>query len=183
MTIGLVGKKQGMTRVFTPEGDAIAVTVVSVEPNTITQIKSQDRDGYSSVQVTTGSKKEKHLKMSEMGHFKKNAINPGEGLWEFRITEEEAYYLAENDIDNLMDELDRNIPWWTELNNPRKRALLNMAYNVGTPTLMKFQKTLGLLESGQYEEASKEVLNSRWAKQVGRRADFISNVFLTGSEE
>jgi len=90
MTIGLVGKKQGMTRVFTPEGDAIAVTVVSVEPNTITQIKSQDRDGYSSVQVTTGSKKEKHLKMSEMGHFKKNAINPGEGLWEFRITEEEA---------------------------------------------------------------------------------------------
>ena len=112
----------------------------------------------------------------------KLTIGLGRNLEDNGITEEEAYYLAENDIDNLMDELDRNIPWWTELNNPRKRALLNMAYNVGTPTLMKFQKTLSLLESGQYEEASKEVLNSRWARQVGRRADFISNVFLTGDD-
>tara|TARA_R110001583_G_scaffold191349_2_gene356433 strand:+ start:57 stop:476 length:420 start_codon:yes stop_codon:yes gene_type:complete len=112
----------------------------------------------------------------------KLTIGLGRNLDDNGITEEEAYYLAENDIDNLMDELDRNIPWWTELNNPRKRALLNMAYNVGTPTLMKFQKTLSLLESGQYEEASKEVLNSRWARQVGRRADFISNVFLTGDD-
>ena len=112
----------------------------------------------------------------------KLTIGLGRNLEDNGITEEEAYYLAENDIENLMDELDRNIPWWTELNNPRKRALLNMAYNVGTPTLMKFQKTLSLLESGQYEEASKEVLNSRWARQVGRRADFISNVFLTGDD-
>jgi lysozyme len=112
----------------------------------------------------------------------KLTIGLGRNLEDNGITEEEAYYLAENDIDSLMDELDRNIPWWTELNNPRKRALLNMAYNVGTPTLMKFQKTLSLLESGQYEEASKEVLNSRWARQVGRRADFISNVFLTGDD-
>ena len=90
MAIGLVGKKQGMTRVFTPEGDAIAVTVISVQPNTITQIKLKDDEGYSSVQVTTGTKKEKHLRMSEIGHFKKNSINPGEGLWEFRISDEEA---------------------------------------------------------------------------------------------
>ena len=61
MTIGLVGKKQGMSRMFTPEGDAFAVSVVSVSPNTITQIKSQEVDGYSSIQVTTGEKKEKHL--------------------------------------------------------------------------------------------------------------------------
>ena len=58
MTIGLVGKKQVMTRIFTPEGDAFAVSVVSVSPNTITQIKTQEIDGYSSVQVTTGKKKE-----------------------------------------------------------------------------------------------------------------------------
>ena len=89
MAIGLVGKKQGMTRVFTPEGDAIAVTVISVQPNTITQIKLKDDEGYSSVQVTTGTKKEKHLRMSEIGHFKKNSINPGEGLWEFRISDEQ----------------------------------------------------------------------------------------------
>jgi large subunit ribosomal protein L3 len=89
MTIGLIGKKQGMTRVFTPEGDAISVTVVSVEPNTITQIKSEETDGYSSVQVTTGNKKEKHLTKPQLGHFKKNSIKPGEGLWEFRVTSDE----------------------------------------------------------------------------------------------
>jgi len=94
MAIGLIGKKQGMTKVFTPEGDAIAVTVVSVEPNTITQIKLKDNDGYSAVQVTTGTKKEKHLTMPELGHFKKHSINPGEGLWEFRVTEEEASELT-----------------------------------------------------------------------------------------
>ena len=89
MTIGLIGKKQGMTRVFTPEGDAIAVTVISVQPNTITQIKSDETDGYSSVQVTTGDKKEKHLTKPQIGHFKKNSIKPGDGLWEFRVTSDE----------------------------------------------------------------------------------------------
>lgn len=93
MTIGLIGKKQGMTRVFTPEGDAISVTVISVQPNTITQIKSDEIDGYSSVQVTTGSKKEKHLTKPQLGHFKKNSINPGEGLWEFRVNADQIVEL------------------------------------------------------------------------------------------
>ena len=95
MTIGLIGKKQGMTRVFTPEGDAISVTVISVQPNTITQIKSDETDGYSSVQVTTGNKKEKHLTKPQLGHFKKNSINPGEGLWEFRV---DADQIAELEV-------------------------------------------------------------------------------------
>ena len=88
MTIGLIGKKQGMTRMFTPEGDAFAVSVVSVSPNIITQIKSQETDGYSSVQVTTGEKKEKHIKKPISGHFKKKGVNPGEGLWEFKVNPE-----------------------------------------------------------------------------------------------
>jgi len=95
MTIGLVGKKQGMTRMFTPEGDAFAVSVVSVSPNTITQIKSQEVDGYSSIQVTTGEKKEKHLNKPLNGHFKKKGINPGEGLWEFKVNAED---LAELEV-------------------------------------------------------------------------------------
>ncbi len=76
MSIGLIGKKQGMTRMFTPEGEAFAVSVVSVSPNIITQIKSQETDGYSSIQVTTGEKKEKHIRKPVSGHFKKNAVNP-----------------------------------------------------------------------------------------------------------
>ena len=88
MSIGLIGKKQGMTRMFTPEGEAFAVSVVSVSPNIITQIKSQETDGYSSIQVTTGEKKEKHIRKPVSGHFKKNGVNPGEGLWEFKVNPE-----------------------------------------------------------------------------------------------
>ena len=88
MSIGLIGKKQGMTRMFTPEGDAFAVSVVSVSPNIVTQIKSQETDGYSSIQVTTGEKKEKHIKKPISGHFKKKGVNPGEGLWEFKVNPE-----------------------------------------------------------------------------------------------
>ena len=93
MSIGLVGKKQGMTRLFTPEGDSFAVSVVSVDPNTITQIKSEEVDGYNSIQVTTGQKKEKHISKPLSGHYKKGSINPGYGLWEFKVNSE--------DIENL----------------------------------------------------------------------------------
>jgi lysozyme len=113
----------------------------------------------------------------------KLTIGLGRNLEDNGITEEEAYYLATNDLDNLMDELDRKIPWWDDLNEPRKRALLNLAYNVGTPTLMKFKKTLEHLKNGLYTEASEEVLQSRWADQVGRRATFISEVFKTGVDD
>ena len=88
MSIGLIGKKQGMTRMFTPEGDAFAVSVVSVSPNIITQIKSEESDGYSSIQVTTGKKQEKHIKKPLSGHYKKQGVNPGEGLWEFKVNPE-----------------------------------------------------------------------------------------------
>ena len=113
----------------------------------------------------------------------KLTIGLGRNLEDNGITEEEAYYLATNDLDSLMDELDRKIPWWDDLNDPRKRALLNLAYNVGTPTLMKFKKTLEHLKNGLYTEASEEVLQSRWADQVGRRATFISEVFKTGVDD
>ena len=89
MSIGLIGKKQGMTRVFTPEGDSFAVSVVSVLPNIITQIKSEEKEGYSSIQVTTGQRKDKHLTKSLQGHFKKNSLVAGEGLWEFRVQSED----------------------------------------------------------------------------------------------
>ena len=78
-----------MTRLFTPEGDSFAVSVVSVNPNTITQIKSQELDGYSSIQVTTGEKKEKHLSKPLAGHYKKGSVAPGNGLWEFKVNLED----------------------------------------------------------------------------------------------
>ena len=90
MSLGLIGKKQGMTRFFTEEGGSLPVTVVSVDTNTVIQIKTLDNDGYNSVQVTTGQKKEKHLNKSALGHFKKSSVVPGEGLWEFPIENNEV---------------------------------------------------------------------------------------------
>ena len=113
----------------------------------------------------------------------KTTIGLGRNLDDYGITKEEAFYLAKNNIYELENELDRAIPWWRQLDDARQRALINLAYNVGTTTLLKFKKTLQYLEDGSYEEAAEEVLDSRWAKQVGRRATFISNVFLTGKEE
>ena len=101
MSIGLIGKKQGMTRVFTPEGESFAVSVVSVLPNIITQIKSEEKEGYSSIQVTTGQKKDKHLTKSLQGHFKKNSLVAGEGLWEFRVQSEDLDELSVGNEINL----------------------------------------------------------------------------------
>ena len=89
MAIGLIGKKQGMSRLFTDEGSSFPVTVISVLPNTITQVKTREVDGYSSIQVTTGSKSQKNLKKPESGHFRKASVDPGEGLWEFVIQEDD----------------------------------------------------------------------------------------------
>ncbi len=87
MTIGLVGRKSGMTRVFTEEGISIPVTVIEVEPNRVTQIKTVDSDGYTAVQVTTGSVKQNHVTKPQGGHFSKAGTGAGRGLWEFRVDE------------------------------------------------------------------------------------------------
>ena len=85
MTIGLVGRKSGMTRVFTEDGASIPVTVVEVSPNRVTQIKELDSDGYRAIQVTAGSRKASKVSKSEAGHFAKAGVEAGNGLWEFRL--------------------------------------------------------------------------------------------------
>ncbi len=87
MAIGLVGRKSGMTRVFGDDGASVAVTVIEVEPNRITQIKTGDSDGYSAVQVTTGEVKQNRVSKPQAGHFAKANTGAGRGLWEFRTDE------------------------------------------------------------------------------------------------
>ncbi len=84
MAIGLVGRKVGMTRVFNEDGVSVPVTVIEVEPNRITQIKTIENDGYVAIQVTTGEKKASRLNKPEAGHFAKSGVAAGRGLWEFR---------------------------------------------------------------------------------------------------
>lgn len=85
MTIGIVGRKCGMTRVFTDEGVSIPVTVIEAEPNRITQIKTGETDGYTAVQVTTGARRVSRVSKSEAGHFAKASVEAGRGCWEFRV--------------------------------------------------------------------------------------------------
>ena len=84
MSIGIVGRKCGMTRVFTEDGVSIPVTVVEATPNHVTQIKSVETDGYSAIQVTTGSRKASRVSKPEAGHFAKAGVEAGRGQWEFR---------------------------------------------------------------------------------------------------
>ena len=90
MSLGLIGRKSGMTRIFTEEGNSVPVTVVEVQPNRVTQIKTPKRDGYSAVQVTTGSRKASHVAKAAIGHFAKANTEAGEGLWEFRTENEDT---------------------------------------------------------------------------------------------
>ncbi len=85
MTIGVVGRKVGMTRVFTEDGASIPVSVVEVLSNRITQIKTQELDGYQAVQITTGAKKASRVNKPMAGHYAKAGVEAGRGLWEFRI--------------------------------------------------------------------------------------------------
>lgn len=91
MTIGIVGRKAGMTRIFTEAGESIPVTVIECSPNRITQVKTVETDGYNAVQVTAGEKKTSHVNKALTGHFKKAGVAAGRGLWEFRLNEGEAF--------------------------------------------------------------------------------------------
>jgi large subunit ribosomal protein L3 len=87
MTMGLVGRKCGMTRVFTEDGASIPVTVIEAQPNRITQVKTVETDGYRALQVTAGSRKASRVSKSEAGHFAKAKVEAGDLLTEFRLTD------------------------------------------------------------------------------------------------
>lgn len=85
MTMGLVGRKCGMTRIFTEDGISVPVTVIEAEPNRVTQVKSVERDGYRALQVTAGSRKASRVSKPEAGHFAAARVEAGDVLTEFRL--------------------------------------------------------------------------------------------------
>jgi large subunit ribosomal protein L3 len=91
MTIGIVGRKSGMTRIFTDDGVSIPVSVIEVDPNRITQVKNVETDGYSAVQVTVGSRRASRVTKSAAGHYAKANAEAGRGLWELRNDSQEAF--------------------------------------------------------------------------------------------
>jgi len=89
MTIAIIGRKAGMTRVFTADGTSIPVTVIECTPNRVTQIKTPETDGYRAVQVTVGEVKPSRVNKALTGHFKKAGVAAGRSLWEIRVTGDE----------------------------------------------------------------------------------------------
>ena len=94
MAIGLVGRKCGMTRIFTEDGASIPVTVVEVEPNRVTQVKNAESDGYAAVQITVGARRPSRVTKAQAGHYAKAGVTAGRGLWEFRLNDGEGADLA-----------------------------------------------------------------------------------------
>lgn len=88
--IGLVGRKVGMTRIFTEDGVSVPVTVIECEPNRVTRVISEETDGYRALQVTTGIKKANRINKPQAGQFAKAGVEAGRGLWEFRLTNGEG---------------------------------------------------------------------------------------------
>jgi large subunit ribosomal protein L3 len=90
MSLGLIGRKVGMTRVFTDEGDAIPVTVLDVSNNRVTQVKTAENDGYAAIQVAFGKRRATRVSKPAAGHFAKAGVEAGHVLREFRVTPEQA---------------------------------------------------------------------------------------------
>lgn len=87
MTIGLVGRKCGMSRVFTEDGRSVPVTLIEATPNRVTQVKTVEVDGYDAIQVTSGTKRAALVNKPLAGHYAKAKVEAGRGLWEFRLAE------------------------------------------------------------------------------------------------
>lgn len=96
------------------------------------------------------------------------------------ISREESRYLLGHDIDGVLADLDRALPWWRGMTEPRQRALANMCFNLGLTRLLAFRVTLGHLQAGRYEYAAREALKSKWAKQVGERAERLAEMIRVG---
>jgi len=107
-------------------------------------------------------------------------IGVGRNLEDRGISEDEAFYLLGNDIEIIWDELIEKHPIVEDLDDQRQMIMLNMAFNMGVPRLGKFKKMWAAIESGDMEEASKQALDSRWANQVGRRADELAERLISG---
>ena len=90
MPIGLVGRKCGMTRVFTEDGESIPVTVIEAAPNRVAQLRNAGRNGYRAIQVTVGSTTPARIPKPQLGHFQSAGVEPGYGLWEFRLGDDEG---------------------------------------------------------------------------------------------
>ncbi len=104
MSLGLVGRKVGMTRVFSDDGVSTPVTVIEVEPNRVSQLKTVDTDGYTAVQVVTGSRRPNRVTKAMAGHYRKAGVEAGRHSMEFRVDSVEGFELGSNLDINMFEQ-------------------------------------------------------------------------------
>jgi len=107
-------------------------------------------------------------------------IGIGRNLEDKGITEQEALFMLNNDVDYFYDKIKKEINWFWALDDVRQNVLVNMAFNLGVSGLLTFKNTLSLISFNRYEEAAEEMLNSKWARQVGYRAQELAEQMRTG---
>lgn len=110
----------------------------------------------------------------------KTTIGIGRNLDDVGISEGEARALLENDIDRAEDDLDRSLPWWRGLDGVRQEVLVNMAFNLGIGGLLGFKNTLASVKAGLWVNAARGMRASRWARQVGKRAERLASAMESG---
>jgi|TARA_E500000305_G_scaffold76095_1_gene61848 lysozyme len=109
-------------------------------------------------------------------------IGVGRNLRDRGLSEDEIDLLLDNDIAICEEELLNNFEWYAELDEVRKRVLIDMAFNLGMPKLKQFAKMLGAIENKDWANVASEMLDSRWAEQVGNRASRLSEMMETGED-
>lgn len=109
----------------------------------------------------------------------KLTIGVGRNLTDVGITHDEALLMLNRDIEHVVGDLEL-LPWWPALSEPRQRAVANMAFNLGLPRFLNFQRMLGAIQAGKWKEAASEALDSTWATQVGDRAKRIAKMLEEG---
>ena len=109
-------------------------------------------------------------------------IGVGRNLRDRGLSDDEIELMLANDIRDFQEEVERAFSWWSDLDDVRQRVVVDMAFNMGLGSLSKFVNTLSHIENGRYEESGVEMLDSKWARQVGDRANVLSNMMKTGED-
>ena len=109
-------------------------------------------------------------------------IGVGRNLRDRGLSDDEIELMLANDIRDFQEEVESAFPWWSDMDDVRQRVVVDMAFNMGLGSLSKFVNTLAHIENGRYEEASVEMLDSKWARQVGDRANVLSGMMKTGED-
>ena len=113
----------------------------------------------------------------------KLTIGIGRNLDDRGITRDEAFYLCANNIKEVEDDLDRDFPWWRQLDEVRQLVLADMCFNMGITVLSGFKRTLTAIQEHRFKDAARFMLESKWAEQVGRRAERLAEMMRTGEEQ